>query len=339
MGDSSDPAKLGVRQGIMVERVMRHSIGSTILSSRARIHGLTVSDTSNAEQWRTSMDWSKLKRLDLSLPSNLFLETFRGELDGLESLVLRHTSGFWGDEQPLCAFDATGDELRQNYSSFIAALPPLRDLSISGMGRPLNMTPILETHGVSLEKLSIHEFEHDCRYNTGNATWVRPVLSVSEVEEIILSAPNLKELTLDVYRSSNKWPNTMLKTLAKFPHLAQLTLNLDLEDPRRSKYVEWCSMKESVRDKYCTINKLMEPQLNYTTAEKIFQTIRQYQAGTKLRNLTVSAGDFGRRVGGGLRAIPNHELNKPVLYDCWMEENIVKCRDRHCDGFDDDLFL
>lgn len=295
-------------------------------------------EPSNAEQWRASMDWSKLKRLDFSLPSNSFLETFRGELDGLESLVLRHGSGFWGDEETLCAFDAAAEKLRQNYTSFIAALPPLHELSISGMGRPLNMTPILETHGASLEKLRIHEFEHDCRYETGNATWVRPVLSVSEVEQIVLSAPNLKELTLDVYRSSNKWPNSMLKTLSKFPHLTRLTMNFNLEDPSTSKYAELCVVNERARDEYCTIHGLVEPQLNYTTASEIFHTIRQYQADTKLRHVTISAGDFGRRVGGGLRLTPYYEWNKPVRYHCWMEENISKCTGQHHSRFDDEVF-
>lgn len=284
---------------------------------------------SNAEYWRASMDWSKLKRLDFSLPSNLFLDTFRSELGGLESLVLRHRLGFWGDEETLCGFDATAEALRQNYTSFIAALPPLHELSISGMGQPLNMTPILETHGASLEKLSIHEFEHDCRYETGNATWVRPVLSVLEVEEIILLAPNLKELTLDVYRSSNKWPISMLKTLSKFPHLARLTINFNLEDPRRSRYAKKCYVNEWARDEYCSINELMEPQLNQTTASEIFHTIQQYQTGTKLQNVTFFAGDFGRREGGGMRLIPHYEWNTPIRYDCWMEESIIKCIGQH----------
>lgn len=207
------------------------------------------------------------------------------------------------------------------------------------MGRPLNMTPILETHGASLEKLSIHEFEHDCRYATGNSTWVRSVLSVSEVEQIVLSAHNLKELTLDVYRSSNEWPNSMLKALSKFPHLARLTMNFNLEDPSMSKYAERCLVDERARDKYSIIHGLMEPQLNYTTAGEIFHTIRQYQADTKLRNVTISAGDFRRRVGGGLRFIPHYEWNKPVRYDCWMEENMIKCTGQHDIHFGDKVFL
>jgi hypothetical protein len=267
--------------------------------------------------------------LDFSLPWNLFLDTIRSSLGGLESLVLRHRLGFWGDEETLCGFDATAEALRQNYTSFIAALPPLHELSISGMGQPLNMTPILETHGASLEKLSIHEFEHDCRYETGNATWVRPVLSVLEVEEIILLAPNLKELTLDVYRSSNKWPISMLKTLSKFHICSRLTINFNLEDPRRSRYAKKCYVNEWARDEYCSINELMEPQLNQTTASEIFHTIQQYQTGTKLQNVTFFAGDFGRREGGGMRLIPHYEWNTPIRYDCWMEESIIKCIGQH----------
>lgn len=130
------------------------------------------------------------------------------------------------------------------------------------MGQLLNLTPILETHGASLEQLSIHEFESDCTYATCNATWTRPGLSVSEIEELNSAAPNLQSLTLDGYRRANRWPVSMFNALSAFPNLAQLTIYFTLEDPWRTKPTEHCAVREDVRGKYCVVDELMEPYLS-----------------------------------------------------------------------------
>ena len=100
------------------------------------------------EAWKKAMNWGKLKRLDADRPPNDFLQAFSGELDGLDTLILRPKWDVWGDEDTLCGFDATTDELRENYTSFISGLAPLRELSISGMGKLLDMTKILDTDGL-----------------------------------------------------------------------------------------------------------------------------------------------------------------------------------------------
>ena len=286
---------------------------------------------SSARAWKNAMDWGKLKRLDIDRPPNSFLEAFHGELSDLESLVLRPRWAFWGDEVTLCSFNEDGNELRQNYTSFITALPPLRELSISGMGELLNLTPILETHGTSLEKLKIHELEHDCTYETGNSTWTRPSLTVAEIKQLNAAAPNLQSLTLDVYRSNNDWPITILKALSAFPNLSHLTLSFDLEDPQHRRYTKECWTHGSGRDKYCMVNELMLPLLNQTSAIEIFQSLRREQRETMpgndnntiinklLEKLTVSAGDYGRQTGGGLRLTEHCDYPRPVRYECWIK--------------------
>ena len=66
------------------------------------------------------------------------------------------------------------------------------------------MAPILATHGESMRSLAIHEFQHDCRYETGNKSWTRPTLNVTQIEDVANGAPHLESVTLDVHRSGGK---------------------------------------------------------------------------------------------------------------------------------------
>lgn len=47
----------------------------------------------------------------------------------------------------------------------------------------------------------------------------------------------------------------------------------------------------------------------------------------RLQKLTVYAGDYGRRKGGGLRLYAHHEHNRPVGYECWVEGYQIECGD------------
>ncbi|MCJ1281074.1 hypothetical protein MMC26_000392 [Xylographa opegraphella] len=281
------------------------------------------------DAWKAAMNWDLLKRLDLDRPPNSFLEAFRGELRSLEALILRPRWGFWGDEDTFCVFDEAAKQLRENYTTFIAALPPLRELSISGMGELLNITPILEAHGPSLRKLIIHEFERDCTYESGNATLIRPFLNVAQIEEIKTAAPNLESLSLDVYRSANRWPTTIFKALTAFPNLSNLTLHFDLEDAWRSRRTKQCYLRneDSIWDKYCTVHELMQPILNRTAAQTIIHDLRLNQSSMKLQHVTMYVGDFERRQGGGLRHEAHNEHNRPMRFDCWVEEGgLERCK-------------
>lgn len=72
------------------------------------------------------------------------------------------------DEQTYYNFEEAAEQLRGNYTSFITAPNPLRDLKISGTGHPLESAPILKTHGQSPKPLSLHEYERDCEYSIVN---------------------------------------------------------------------------------------------------------------------------------------------------------------------------
>ena len=289
----------------------------------------------STQAWKAAMDWSKLKRLDLSRPSASFLKAFHDELSSLQSLVLRPEKGFWGDEMTLCDFDEAGNKLRQDWISFIVALPPLHQLKISGMGKMPNITQILAAHGQTLRKLKIHDHERDCMYETGNSSWTRQAFDVAQIEELRLGASNLELLTIDVWRGVNGWPVSALNALSKFPKLSHLKLHFNLEDPWHNRLAEdyYLHQIPGLVEQHCLISELMQPLLNREAAKKIFQSLRRDQSSGRLRTLTLYAGDYGRTEGGGLRVPFQDDQNKPVRYDCWVEKHGLEvCNERKLYG-------
>ena len=190
----------------------------------------------NVELWREAMDWSKLDDWNIELPPKVFMDTMKHELTGLRSLTFRHQWGYWGDEDTLCGFDSDTQEMRDAYVSFIAELSPLRNLSISGTGNLLNMEPILLKHGHTLRSLTMHEFENDCAYHTGNQTWTRPTMSVDGLKHLRSMVPDLVSLFVDLRREHGKWPTEALNVLSTFENLYDLTIHFNLEDPTRMRH-------------------------------------------------------------------------------------------------------
>jgi hypothetical protein len=261
--------------------------------------------------WMESMDWSRLRRLDIDRPPREFLEVYQGKLTSLESLKIRPKNGFWGDKMTFCSFDQNATELRRNYTDFITTLPPLRELSIGGMGELLNISDILQVHGPSLENLTVHEFECDCT-PCGNTTWGRPTLSINELRSINELAPDLKYLEIDVYRRRD-WPHRVFEELSLFQNLTSLSLWFDLENPYeqiKSKHCYW-------QEDFCLINVAMEPRLDKEAALKIFKALKAGQKSQKLQKLTLYTGDLYRQRGGGMRASRRWETdNSPTEFTC-----------------------
>ena len=67
----------------------------------------------------------------------------------------------------LCEFDEAAHRLREDWTSFIVALPPLYPLDVNGMGQALGMKRILVSHGSRLKQLKVHEQERDCTLRLG----------------------------------------------------------------------------------------------------------------------------------------------------------------------------
>ena len=286
----------------------------------------------NAELWRDAMDWGQLKRLDVDLPPEGFLDTFRGRLPGLEELTWRTQLGTFGNEITLCDFSADGDALRLKYEDFLEELPSLKKLRISGTGKHLNLTRIVQTHSGSLRDFGLNELEGDCR-RCSNVS--RPFLSFRNLHMLNDTAPHLRTLSLDVQRygthAGGDWPWNTLRDLAKFPQVSEMSLHFDLEDRTFRQPIEECN--EGVPpDQWdeetwmsCSKPGLIKPELNGTEALMIFQNLRKAKAGVDLERLGLEAGNVGRPKGGGLRYHPEYNArNNPVKFEC-MD---------HLEGFD-----
>lgn len=276
----------------------------------------------NVELWRDAMDWSQLKRLDMDLPSAVFLDTFSGSLTGLEELVWRAQLGFWGDEETICDMSHEGDALRAKYERFIETLPRLQRLQVSGTGKHLNLTRILRKHGPALQHFGLNELEGDCYWWT-NAS--RPFMDPKGLQQINALAPNLRSISLDVERSGKPelegWGWATLDVLATFPQVSRIFLHFDLEDRNDEQHKEHCSEASSattdeVAQSFCSRPSLMKPELTGPEALKIFQHLRKKKAGVSLERLRVWTGNVGSPDGGGLRLWSPEEYNIPIEFDC-----------------------
>ena len=319
--DDANPRSFMFKKGDTFPPLENLTLSGYDWDSRRRTSWWAQTPTS-LQSWRLAMDWSRLKHLDIDLPPKSFLEAFSGpdHLAGLETLVLRPRLNFWGDEITLCDVDEVTEQLRQGYTSFIATLPPLRGLSISGMGSSLDLGPILEAHGESLKTLSLHEYESNCIYE-GN--WVRPTLNITQLRHLSHAAPNLEAMALDLQRNGLEWPAAALKALSTFENLRDLTIRFDLENHNDMKPVQRCAINRS--SGLCTVPALTQPVLDQTAAREIFREIQSSQSGKKLQHLTLYAGDYGREEGGGLRVFAHKEHNRPVKFECGVAEDASGC--------------
>ena len=96
--------------------------------------------------------------------------------------------------------------------------------------------------------------------------------------------------------------------LSTYENLKDLTLRVELDDYSRMRASDSC-FDDGDACKYPT---LMEPLLNQNVTECIFGALRHRQTSRKLQSLTLIAGDYGRRPGGGLR-YPDPNLNQPRM--------------------------
>lgn len=294
----------------------------------------TPSGLSAAQAWASAMDWAHLKRLDITRPSESFVAALAGRLSGLESLTIRPAWHFWGDELTFCRFDANATATRRRYVDFIASMPPLRELSIAGMGELLELDPILAVHGQTLRRLSIHEFERDCAFGERNSSWTRPVLNAAQLQRVNEAAPHLESLALDLDRSG-AMPDSELELLSTFPSLRELTLHFALEDPGRSYVSKRCAATREHAAKYCNQHYLMEPRLNVSTAADILGAVRGSgrSDGGGVAKLVVTVGDYNRREGGGMRVHFLFDPNEPSRFECdWDITGNARCAGSGWDG-------
>ena len=74
------------------------------------------------------------------------------------------------------------------------------------------------------------------------------------------------------------------------------------------KYVKNCCHW----DDRCMMPQLRKPQLDLNANKEIFRSLRHYQSKS-LKTITLIAGDYARREGGGLRLLDLYKTPQPVI--------------------------
>ena len=290
------------------------------------------STPTSVESWKSAMNWNRLETLSVDLPPHPFLEAFQGQLKGLKSFSLRPRFGYWGDDETLCLFDGPANQTRANYTSFIAAMPPLESLSIGGLGIIPDLEPILKSHGNSLRNVVLHEHENACNGPKDSNAWFRPTLSDRQLQDLNNAAPRIETLGLEIARHASHWPESTFKILSEFRNLHNLTLHFDLEDSSRTHPVRRCALSPSSPE--CFVPELMEPMLSVNILQHIFRGLLQNQDNSeghdrRLQWLHAYTGNYGRQAGGGYRFFAHDEHNVPQRFACRSVQG-----EAHCEVFE-----
>ena len=257
--------------------------------------------------WKSTMDWSKLKTLDIDRPPQIFLDTFHGQLSSLESLTIRPRWDLGccafcepGPPQNIPTTSRTAAIIRQNLTTFIAGLSPLQKLSVSGMGgRLLDLGPILKTHGRNLTSLTLHEHESDVN-DRSLPNGIPQTLNVTQIRQLADNVPYLESLALDVARNNGRWPTATLEALSRFPAVRNLTLHFALENQTVVARDDWMTAVTTndwggvVWQSNSKPLKHLNPLLDETAARSMFHTLRQTNTGEVLKHVTIYAGQYGQ---------------------------------------------
>ena len=245
--------------------------------------------------WKAAMDWSRLKKLDIDRPSESFLEAFQGKLKAVESFTLRPKPWDWKLQRIFSNGGKALEELKGQHTSFIASLPPLKELQMNDMASIINMTEILEIHGPSLESLALRGRKIECWYGHCRRVALGPISSASPEDFKLLtqSAPKLERLELDLATGPGVltmegqvplWVSDFLDGLRSLAKLKTLTLYFKeqiKEEPQCA--VRW---REN-----CVLPKVVRPVLDERIALDIFRKLRRVEDGTgeHLERLTLHA--------------------------------------------------
>ncbi|KAK4176560.1 hypothetical protein QBC36DRAFT_310999 [Triangularia setosa] len=254
------------------------------------ISGLQSNKTS-FDRWIEAMDFSKLHTLNFvseggypySLTDNV-VKVLPPHLTSLRNLSLYFRIG----ERFIL-------RLRKNSLHHLAWRNSWRKFWHSEPVSSSPLIPVLRHQGASLKSLYFHTDE------TNEAS--APVLTVSEIQQLVELAPNLHSLVIDLRRNNDsgahEWPWEELKLLVEgLPDLIDLTVYFDLlNDPYcRQGYFEPISRCHELRIANltdCIEACIANPRVNEATVADIAHFLWRYKMGKSLHRLTIRAGNWG----------------------------------------------
>lgn len=298
-----------------------------------------------------------LRRLDIDYPPAVFLHHFpypRLKKMKLESLTFRPKIARGGPELTICGTSEEARKMRKRYEDWIIALPPLRELRLSGLDSRMNMTAILERHGETLESLSLHDHEEatcDEQY-PAEKRFGRASCHSNCVNRIRALAPGLKKLELDLERfpvhspalecrKSNRGPCRYvdweaIRSISKFKLLQEVTIHIDLFQLVLTKMSKDCpEWKVKECPECCRIRVPLEPKLSVDFVKMVFDEAFK---DIGLETLTLVAGDFGKKESFGAGMMEFSDQARPSKVKCWriMRGDDILCHE--ASGLGDDMW-
>lgn len=265
----------------------------------------TVDSESNLDKWLQAMDFSQIEELHLAQEE----KTPYTRLKNLTSL--RHLSFDWGNSRP---------EVPEERVEFIRSVPPLESLSIT-IGPPyyyaegiknrtqFPLLTILETHGASLQSLSLKQREGQ------EAHLRRPMLSLTDLSAIQDSCPHLKHLSLDIDRNaSTGWPNATFRAITQISSLDSLTLRFeigaDLHGRGEPGDYGWNPAGLDGAGPF------REPRMSLEVAQKLFDDLWAKKVGEELRQVKFVVGDHEDKAYSGPLYFPSWEEGRDRMFVC-----------------------
>ena len=218
------------------------------------------------------MDWTMLQRLEIVHPPLLFVQDMAGQLPSLKSL--KFGPMYIGCEEYFVVNATT---------EFIMKSSRLEKLSLQGYTGLFDWDRIMSRHGGTLTELTIRQFESHDPFNP------RRTFSVSKIQELKESCPNLTQLGLDIYRNGT-WPYPILDALATFPKIRALELffelGKDLHTDEEQTY-SWYPPEEEDDSAFRL------PRVSSSSALQLFRHLRSGKTGAELERLAVHVGVWG----------------------------------------------
>ncbi|KAI1623099.1 hypothetical protein EDD37DRAFT_457979 [Exophiala viscosa] len=262
-------------------------------------------EKTNLDLWLDAMDFGKLENLALSagrssVDDKFFLNKMATHLTGLKRLLLNHET-------------ERSDETFTFLHNLNSSLTHLTLTNIWDTESNTNiLTPIVATHGDSLQYLDIHSFEPNVELS--------PVFSPQQLIDSLPRLLNLSHLALNIARNGT-WPlETFAAIASSTSHLTSLDLWLNIASECRHQKPDlppW-HPKHSPTQGTCTgAEQFLLPYVNETTALKVFEFLRQHKAGSVLQNVTFWVGDWTRPWAGP--HVPSWIEGRKALVRCTSE--------------------
>ncbi|KAL4992380.1 hypothetical protein BDW68DRAFT_184181 [Aspergillus falconensis] len=220
--------------------------------------GLDPANSNRFDLWKETVDFSHLGSLQLWRVQMDTLETAATcDFSSLRTLALGLFPRRRNPSQAHLSDQAVG--------AFIASLPPLESIHLTGPFFKESFKAVLNHHGSSLRKLSLYPTE---------TSRIPPIdqflITSTEIRKIQQHCPNVHDLRLQVERTQgDQKEQDIYRALGHLPRLRHLSLQLDVWNAMELRDTDKAALGQSCYAQHIFINVALDAEL----AREIFNQI------------------------------------------------------------------